>query len=230
MPPATADPEPDAPPAAAAEEEDPAASDWRLRQQQAAEFDRLNRSLVFLALELAAELKVRVFAASECFMRLFDRVADVVVDCEQRVSHWLDSATCAAAESGLPCKHVAVPAPATHSLPPQQMNFIADSFGDIKTELQLLHASMQNLKAAEQDGQYQTETRLRRLQEQLTRMSISASRRPAAGRRSSHPLFPGRPADRLPPSLLDNSETGRYYRHGNRERLMPQLRRVELPR
>ncbi|RLN73175.1 hypothetical protein BBJ28_00004421 [Nothophytophthora sp. Chile5] len=230
MPPATADPEPDAPPAAA-EEEKPAASDWHLRQQQAAEFDRLNRSLVFLALELAAELKVRVFAASECFfMHLFDCVADVVVGGEQRMNHWLDSATRAAAESGLPCKHVAVPAPAAYPLPPQQMNFIADSFGDIKTELQLLHASMQNLKAVEQDGQHQTETRLRRLQEQLTRMSITALHRPAVGRRSSRPLFVSRPAGRLPPSLLDGSETGRYYRHGSSERPMLQLRRVELPR
>lgn len=128
-----------------------------------ADLEMLCELLIAHGVELASEFKIYAVYVIQSLLSRYSQAEGVrgtLLEAGPRLWRWLqqklrESEAEVSKQERLPLVH-----PAEFPLRLQHMDFIADSFGDIKTQLQLMHAALDDLQ---QKGE-QTDEKLRHLQ------------------------------------------------------------------
>jgi hypothetical protein len=131
------------------------------------DLETLYESLLLSSAELASELQDLAVDATH---KLLERAKALdaratLQDAWPRVWRWLQLNIRAEEAAGDKVELLPLPRPLEFSLRLKHMDFIAESFGDIKTELQLVHGALSGLDEKLQ----QSDKKLDRLQDQMKR-------------------------------------------------------------
>ncbi|ETK93760.1 hypothetical protein L915_03098 [Phytophthora nicotianae] len=133
------------------------------------DLEMLSESLIFQSVELVFEFKGYAVGAAKRILSRYHQNEDVeeaLLCAGSRLWRWLQQRL--RLEQEITDKQLLLPQPAVFPLRMQHTDYITERFDDVKTQLQLIHAAVDDLQTRGD----QTDTKLSRLHEQLRRTPI----------------------------------------------------------